>query len=77
MCFLQEKKKKKEEVFIESISQCFILNQTAGILWFINTFHSMEIISYLIYKEGGKSRFFRRNPKSFLVKEIPEPVFPK
>jgi len=45
---------KVKEVFIESIALCFILNQTADSLWFIDAFCSMEIKSYLIYREEKK-----------------------
>lgn len=45
-----------KEVLIESVVLCFILNQTAAILWFIDAFHSTEIKSYLIYEEATKKK---------------------
>lgn len=68
-----------KEVLIESVVLCFILNQTAPILWFTDAFHSTEIKSYLIYEEATKKKknpgYSDRSPKSLLLKEIPKLYF--
>lgn len=57
---------KMKEVFIESVALCFILNQTAAILWFIDAFRSMEIKSYLICEPDKTSRLFRKKPQKVI-----------
>lgn len=50
---------KMEDIFIESVVLCFILNQRAIIFWFIDAFLSMDIKNYLIYEQVKMSKLLR------------------
>lgn len=50
---------KMEDIFIESVVLCFILNQRAIIFWFIDAFLSMDIKKYLIYEQVKMSKLLR------------------